>query len=65
MDSANQISCSECVGNGVAATEEVGPAAVADVAPIAGRLVFFLSGSVEHAVLPTFAERVAVTCWCQ
>ena len=46
-------------------TEEVGSAAVLDVAPLAGRLVLFLSGAVEHAVLPNFSERIAVTCWCQ
>ena len=39
--------------------------AVVDVAPLAGRLVLFLSGAVEHAVLPTKAERVAVTAWFQ
>lgn len=55
---------SEIVGNGVAAAEEVGSAAVVDVVPVAGRLVLFLSGAVEHAVLPSFAERIAVTCWC-
>lgn len=36
-----------------------------DVAPLAGRLVLFLSGAVEHAVLPNFAQRVALTSWCQ
>lgn len=51
--------------NGRQAAEEVGAAAVVDVAPLAGRLVMFLSGAVEHAVLPNFADRVAVTMWCQ
>ena len=36
-----------------------------DVAPVAGRLVLFLSGAVEHAVLPNFSQRVALTAWCQ
>ena len=44
---------------------EVGLEPVVDVAPIAGRLVLILSGAVEHAVLPNFAERVAVTAWYQ
>ena len=44
---------------------EPGVDAVVDVAPVAGRLVLFLSGAVEHAVLPTKAERVAVTAWFQ
>ena len=34
-----------------------------DIAPIAGRLVVFLSGAVEHAVLPAISDRVALTCW--
>ena len=45
---------------------EPGVEAVVDVAPLAGRLVLFLSGAVEHAVLPTMgAERVAITAWMQ
>ena len=44
---------------------EIGTEAVVDVAPLAGRLVLFLSGAVEHAVLPNFAQRVALTAWCQ
>ena len=45
---------------------EPGVEAVVDVAPLAGRLVLFLSGAVEHAVLPTMgAERVAITAWLQ
>ena len=42
---------------------EVGAEPVVDVAPLAGRLVMFLSGAVEHAVLPTLAQRVALTAW--
>jgi SM-20-related protein len=34
-----------------------------DVAPIADRLVCFLSERVEHEVLPAFAPRLAVTAW--
>eukprot|EP00884_Botryococcus_braunii_P022429 jgi/Botrbrau1/8870/Bobra.50_2s0026.1 len=44
---------------------EVGTEAVVDVAPLPGRLVLMLAGAVEHAVLPNFAERFAVTAWCQ
>jgi SM-20-related protein len=36
-----------------------------DVAPVGGTLVLFLSGAVEHEVLPCHAPRVAVTAWCQ
>lgn len=42
---------------------EVGLEPVIDVAPIAGRLVLMMSGAVEHAVLPNFNERVAITAW--
>lgn len=34
-----------------------------DVAPLAGRLVVMLSGAVDHAVLPSHVQRVAVTSW--
>jgi SM-20-related protein len=34
-----------------------------DVAPVADRLVCFLSERVEHEVLPAFAPRLAVTAW--
>ncbi len=44
---------------------EVGAQAVVDVAPLGGRLVLFLAGAVEHAVLPCSAERLALTAWCQ
>ena len=39
--------------------------AVLDVAPLAGRLVLMLSGAVDHAVLPSQQQRVALTAWCQ
>ena len=38
---------------------------VTDVEPAAGRLVLMLSGAVDHAVLPSYASRVALTAWCQ
>ena len=38
---------------------------VLDVAPVSGRLVVFLSGAIDHAVLPSHQPRVAVTAWCQ
>ncbi|KAK9820208.1 hypothetical protein WJX72_007516 [[Myrmecia] bisecta] len=44
---------------------EYGGQAVIDISPVAGRLVLFLSGAVDHAVLPNFSARVAVTAWCQ
>ncbi len=38
---------------------------VTDVEPTAGKLVLMLSGAVDHAVLPSYASRVALTAWCQ
>ena len=38
---------------------------VTDIEPTAGRLVLMLSGAVDHAVLPSYASRVALTAWCQ
>lgn len=34
-----------------------------DVAPTGGRLVIFESGAVEHAVMASSADRVALTVW--
>ncbi|CEO96924.1 hypothetical protein PBRA_005528 [Plasmodiophora brassicae] len=34
-----------------------------DIEPRAGRLALFLSGAIDHAVLPAHRERVAVTAW--
>lgn len=34
-----------------------------DLAPLLGRVVVFLSAKVEHAVLPTWASRLAATAW--
>ena len=34
-----------------------------DIQPLAGRLVIFLSGLVEHQVQPSFHDRVALTAW--
>jgi len=34
-----------------------------DLAPLLGRLVVFLSETVEHEVLPTWASRIAITAW--
>lgn len=42
-----------------------GDQTVLDVPPVSGRMVLFLSGAVDHAVLPAFAERVALTAWMQ
>ncbi len=50
-------------GGGTERTAEMGPEAAVDVAPLAGRVVLFMSGVVEHAVLPAAAKRVAVTGW--
>ncbi len=44
---------------------EVGAEPVVDVAPMGGRLVVFLSGAVEHAVLSNSSQRIALTAWCQ
>lgn len=38
---------------------------VLDVGPVSGRLVVFLSGAIDHAVLPSHQPRVALTAWCQ
>ncbi len=38
---------------------------VLEAAPLAGRLVLFLSGAVDHAVMPCHAEMVTVSAWCQ
>lgn len=38
---------------------------VLDVSPLSGRLVVFLSGAIDHAVLPSHEPRVALTAWCQ
>jgi Rps23 Pro-64 3,4-dihydroxylase Tpa1-like proline 4-hydroxylase len=34
-----------------------------DIAPVAGRLVVFLSGAIEHQVQASFHDRVALTAW--
>ena len=34
-----------------------------DVAPIAGRLVYFLTSGCEHAVLPTRCDRLSISGW--
>ncbi|GJJ68574.1 hypothetical protein EMPS_00920 [Entomortierella parvispora] len=34
-----------------------------DIAPKAGRCVIFLSGVMDHAVMPSFNERIALTSW--
>jgi SM-20-related protein len=39
------------------------PTGVRDIAPLAGRLVLFLSEKLHHAVLPTHAPRLAMTAW--
>ena len=36
---------------------------VVDVAPLLGRLLVFMSATIEHEVLPTWAPRLAVTAW--
>ncbi|GMH41658.1 hypothetical protein BSKO_09568 [Bryopsis sp. KO-2023] len=44
---------------------EVGGDMVLEILPVAGRLVMFLSGAVDHAVMPSHNDRVAVTAWYQ
>jgi SM-20-related protein len=39
------------------------PSVDRDIAPIADRLLVFMSAEVEHAVLPALAERWALTAW--
>lgn len=36
-----------------------------EIEPLPGRLVVFLSGAIDHEVLPSFGLRVAVSSWCQ
>jgi Rps23 Pro-64 3,4-dihydroxylase Tpa1-like proline 4-hydroxylase len=36
---------------------------IQDISPKAGRSVLFLSGVMDHQVMPAFRERVAITCW--
>ena len=36
---------------------------IAQIAPVAGRLVVFLSGAMDHEVMPAFVPRVALTAW--
>eukprot|EP01024_Parvocaulis_polyphysoides_P045622 TRINITY_DN4273_c0_g1_i4.p1 TRINITY_DN4273_c0_g1~~TRINITY_DN4273_c0_g1_i4.p1 ORF type:complete len:415 (+),score=69.42 TRINITY_DN4273_c0_g1_i4:76-1320(+) len=38
---------------------------VLDIAPVAGRLVLFMSGAVDHAVQNCSNDRIAVTAWFQ
>ncbi|KAL9656480.1 hypothetical protein ABK040_005244 [Willaertia magna] len=34
-----------------------------EINPLACRLVLFLSGALDHEVLPSYKDRVALTCW--
>ena len=43
--------------------DEQPPRAHVDVAPTGGTLVLFLSGAVDHEVLPCTVPRVAVSAW--
>ncbi len=45
------------------ASEQAAEASHLDVLPMAGRLVVFMSGAVEHEVMPTFQPRCALTAW--
>jgi len=41
-------------------------ARVLDVAPLGGRVVVFLSGALDHAMLPSASkDRFANTAWCR
>jgi SM-20-related protein len=40
-----------------------GDGAPVDVAPVAGRAVLFLSGAMDHEVLPSLAPRCAIAAW--
>ena len=46
-------------------SEDENGVGVMDVAPVAGRMVVFLSGCVDHEVLPSYSDRIALTAWCQ
>lgn len=45
--------------------QEVEGTMVLDIAPLAGRLILFLSGAVDHAIAPCAADMVAATAWFQ
>ena len=34
-----------------------------DICPLGGKLVLFLSGVIDHEVLPSYRDRVAITAW--
>ncbi|KNC78176.1 hypothetical protein SARC_09383 [Sphaeroforma arctica JP610] len=36
-----------------------------EIEPQAGRVIVFLSGAIDHEVMPSYAERLALTAWCQ
>ena len=39
------------------------PSGALDLAPLPGRLVFFMAQEVEHEVLPSVGDRFALTLW--
>lgn len=43
--------------------QEDGSERIADVLPLGGRLVVFLSAEIPHEVLPTKKERISITGW--
>ena len=57
--------CHGALGPGVARGVDAEGMATVEVAPVAGRVVLFLSGAVDHEVCPSFADRVALTAWMQ
>jgi len=65
--SASVVLSGEVDGDGepMACVDERSSAAYVDVAPSGGVCVIFLSGAVEHEVLPCSATRAAVTAWCR
>jgi SM-20-related protein len=36
---------------------------ILDIPPIAGTCALFLSGAMDHEVLPSYSERVAIAAW--
>ena len=65
-DACSSALCGGCGGAPVPAQCRLLDGEVAvDIEPLAGRLVLMLSGAVDHAVLPSLEERVALTAWCQ
>lgn len=50
-------------GTNTSDQDDVGDESYVDISPIYDRLVLFLSGEMEHEVLPSYHQRIALTTW--